>query len=90
LIHQIKKTNEIICVLNTGFFKPIIPRFHYSKCEQSASGIGEIERKTVGDQTKAAEGFRTKASRVKTFLTPDFASDFSTIPKHDECRSTRA
>jgi hypothetical protein len=30
IIHQKKKTNEIIYDLNTGFFKPIIPRFHYS------------------------------------------------------------
>jgi len=28
--HQNKKSNEIICVLNTGFFKPIIPRFQHS------------------------------------------------------------
>jgi hypothetical protein len=61
----------------------------YRKTEGTAFGIGEIERKTVGNQTKAAEGFRTKASRVKTFLRR-IASDFSAIPKHDECRSTRA
>jgi hypothetical protein len=28
--HQNKKINEIIWVLNTGFFKPIIPRFQHS------------------------------------------------------------
>jgi len=28
--HQNKKVNEIIWVLNTGFFKPIIPRFQHS------------------------------------------------------------
>jgi hypothetical protein len=30
ILHQNKKINEIICVLNTGFFKPIIPRFQHS------------------------------------------------------------
>ncbi len=30
ILHQNKKINEIICVLNSGFFKPIIPRFQHS------------------------------------------------------------
>jgi hypothetical protein len=30
IIHQNKKTNEITYDLNTGFFKPIIPRFQHS------------------------------------------------------------
>jgi hypothetical protein len=30
ILHQNKKINEIICVLKTGFFKPIIPRFQHS------------------------------------------------------------
>jgi hypothetical protein len=28
--HQKKKINQIIYVLNTGPFKPILPRFHYA------------------------------------------------------------
>ncbi|CAB1064550.1 hypothetical protein D1BOALGB6SA_9346 [Olavius sp. associated proteobacterium Delta 1] len=30
ILHQNKKINEIICGLNTGFFKPIIPKFQHS------------------------------------------------------------
>jgi predicted lactoylglutathione lyase len=30
IIHQNKKINEIICVLNIGLFKPIIPIFQHS------------------------------------------------------------
>ena len=33
--HQNKKINQIIYVLNTGFFKSIIPRFQHSNCERS-------------------------------------------------------
>jgi hypothetical protein len=30
IIHKNKKINEIICILNMGLFKPIIPRFQHS------------------------------------------------------------